>query len=246
MTRPMLFVALCAVLALVAGPTPAAAQKSDRPPKELWDPFPLEPSATPARADPKPGPLRVVHVPKSDGLSQTALAALMVAAAGLGALTAAAIRPRYRCGSPAFAHGAAKPAAVKRARVAEPAPRPTPSVQPPSAPPSPPTIPPQPKARRFAASPPASTTCRIELHNSSIRPHFYAVPSPGGPVIARSPYFRIGHTEGGPGLSAPEALRALVEHLTAAGWRQTGAGRTPWDLQFDRRAEAPRPLAPSR
>jgi hypothetical protein len=113
-------------------------------------------------------------------------------------------------------------------------------------PPKPSTrTPPQPQPGRFAP-PPHIETCRIELHNRSIRAHFYAVPYPSGPVIARSPYFKIGHTEGDRGLSAPEALRALVEQLTVGGWRQTGAGRTPWDLQFERGVDAPRPLAPER
>jgi hypothetical protein len=92
----------------------------------------------------------------------------------------------------------------------------------------------------FAELPSDWDTCRIKLHNRSIRAHFFAVPYEGGPVIARSPYFTIRRADGEPGLSAPEALRALVDELTAAGWYQTAAGRAPWDLRFTHGAPAPR------
>jgi hypothetical protein len=84
------------------------------------------------------------------------------------------------------------------------------------------------------------------LHNRSIKAHFFAVPYDGGPVLARSPYFKIGRTGDDAGLSAPEALRALVNELTAAGWRQTGAGRAPWDLRFERATSAHEPAGSQR
>ena len=73
------------------------------------------------------------------------------------------------------------------------------------------------------------------MHDRHVNAHFFASPCDGGPVLARSPPFRI-RADGDPGLGAPDALRALVEQLTAAGWQQTGAGRTSWDLLFERRA----------
>jgi hypothetical protein len=65
-------------------------------------------------------------------------------------------------------------------------------------------------------------------------------------VLARSPYFRVKRDDAQPGLDAPSALRALVAELTADGWTQTGAGRAPWDLRFERAVEAPYPVGPRR
>ena len=76
--------------------------------------------------------------------------------------------------------------------------------------------------------------CRIKLHNRPIRTHFYAVPYEGGPVLARSPYFKLQRGEDESGPTAPEALRALVEELRELGWEQTGVGSAPWDLRFQR------------
>jgi hypothetical protein len=80
----------------------------------------------------------------------------------------------------------------------------------------------------------AFPTCRIKLHNRPIRTHFYAVPYEGGPVLARSPYFKLQRGADDSGPTAPEALRALVEELRALGWQQTGVGSAPWDLRFQR------------
>ena len=80
----------------------------------------------------------------------------------------------------------------------------------------------------------AYPACRIKFHNRPIRTHFYAVPYEGGPVLARSPYFKLERGKGDSGPTAPEALRALVEDLTALGWQQTGVGSAPWDLRFQR------------
>ena len=82
----------------------------------------------------------------------------------------------------------------------------------------------------------AYPACRIKFHNRPIRTHFYAVPHDGGPVLARSPYFKLDRGEGDSGPTAPEALRALVEELIALGWQQTGVGSAPWDLRFQRSA----------
>ena len=82
----------------------------------------------------------------------------------------------------------------------------------------------------------AYPACRIKFHNRPIRTHFYAVPYEGGPVLARSPYFKLERGKGDSGPTAPEALRALVEELTALGWQQTGVGSAPWDLRFQRSA----------
>jgi hypothetical protein len=96
-------------------------------------------------------------------------------------------------------------------------------------------MPAAPPPRLVPAADAAFETCRIRLHNRSIKAHFYAVPVAGGPVLARSPDF-----------SAPEALRALVDELTAAGWRQTGAGRAPWDLRFEHVDAVQEPAGPRR
>jgi len=67
---------------------------------------------------------------------------------------------------------------------------------------------------------------------------FVATGDEDGPIIARSPVFRLYGGARYPGPRPPDALRELVEELTAAGWRKTGAGRAPWDLQFERQREA--------
>jgi hypothetical protein len=407
MTRPLVPLLLFAALMLAGLPAATAAQK--QPPKELWDEFPLEPTATPAVATPQATPSpRVVRVTEpDDGMSPGALAALLLAAAGVGALAArtAARRlkpqvvtpqlgpsvpngkatrpvadPRPRTDAPKAAphrraakparpstqarapaasptRGAprrtsdaappaaqseppaapaeptaapaeptaapaesptpkpkrrapkrtpaaskttakgkraapAKPAATKPKRraakpkppapkpaaqapepvVAPPEPPPAQTPEPPAAPPARPEPPPAQAPKPFAAPPPrpepppartprlppttplrkpapvpgAWETCRIKLHNRSIKAHFYAVASEGGPVLARSPYFKIRRAEDDPGLSAPEALRALVDQLTVAGWRQTSAGRAPWDLRFERGALVRQPAEPGR
>ncbi len=84
-------------------------------------------------------------------------------------------------------------------------------------------------------------TCRIKVHSRAIKSHFYAVPYEGGPVIARSPYFKV-KRDGEQGVGPADALRALVADLTAAGWHQTGSGRVAWDLRFRRDVTAPRPV----
>ena len=94
-------------------------------------------------------------------------------------------------------------------------------------------VPDEPLAETDEAAYPA---CRIKFHNRPIRTHFYAVPYEGGPVLARSPYFKLERGAGEPGPTAPEALRALVEQLNALGWQQTGVGSAPWDLRFQRSA----------
>jgi hypothetical protein len=66
---------------------------------------------------------------------------------------------------------------------------------------------------------------------------FVAVADAGGRVLARSPAFKLKRAEDDTGPTPPEALRALVEELTAAGWRKTGAGRAPWELRFGRQPQ---------
>jgi hypothetical protein len=87
-------------------------------------------------------------------------------------------------------------------------------------------------------------TCRIRFHNRRIKAHFFAIGEQSDHVIARSPYFKVKHADGEAELNAPQALRALVDELTAAGWRQTGTGPAPWDLRFERGVELRRPVAP--
>jgi hypothetical protein len=392
-------VLLCTAIALATGPAAFAADDPERPPTELWNEFPLEPSATPSKATPdaSPSPSKA-PARQSDGMPAGAVVALLAAAAGVGGLgvfTATRTMRRHAGGVEAAApvrrakpisrpprssqddalaaardatrrgledararrraangqstettaqptepsardttarpHAAngqavkaseqhavpapAKSAPRRRATNAQPAdsreragdssnrksstprkrdasgrfvkasepaaePKDTTSgpAEPQSASPEPPAAEPvrlphkleplatmpdgagmspethgsspepaaapsaQPVWSRPAAEPNEWETCEIKLHSRSIRTHFFAVPYDGGPVIARSPYFRVGGSEGEPGLSAPQALSVLVDELAASGWRQTGAGRAPWDLRFERvqQAAAPR------
>ena len=83
--------ALCFLLALlVAAPVSIGA---DKPPKELWDEFPLDatPEPTPAAEAPAPTPApsaqpqeRVVSEDDGGGMATPALLALLIGAAGLG------------------------------------------------------------------------------------------------------------------------------------------------------------------
>ena len=82
-------------------------------------------------------------------------------------------------------------------------------------------------------------TCRIKVHSRAIKSHFYAVAYEGGPVIARSPYFRVKQRDGEHGIGPADALRALVADLTADGWHQTGTGRVAWDIRFQPRRHGP-------
>ena len=133
-----------------------------------------------------------------------------------------------------------QPAAAEAPREAPAAPRPQPVA------PLPPARPP----REAPVAPVAQDadphkeweTCRVKVHSRSIKSHFYAVPYEGGPVIARSPYFKVNKHEGDAGIGPSDALRALVADLNAAGWYQSGAGRVAWDLRFSRVVEAPRPV----
>jgi len=291
MRLPSVSLALCAVLALAAAPAASPAQKVKRPPTELWDKFPLEPSPSASPATPEPTG-RTPRVEDADGVSPAVLIASLLGAAGTGAAALIALsrvraRRRRAAAGSALPHGAvraerrAKPARTVPARQSddpeartantglrfaraqaptsppEPAEidahrpaaqaangtqpaaapateagRPMPKREFPAAPPEPApaiTAPPEP-----GAIPTASDTCEVKLHSRSSKAHFFAVPTDGGPVLARSPDFSIGHAVGDSGLTARDALRALVDELTAAGWRQTGAGRAPWDLRFRR------------
>jgi hypothetical protein len=90
-----------------------------------------------------------------------------------------------------------------------------------------------------------SESCEIRYHDRSIRAHFFAVPCEGGPVIARSPYFKTRKGDAEPGVDAADALGALVDELSTAGWRQTASGAAPWDLRFSR-PTAPKSNTPRR
>jgi hypothetical protein len=351
MKRQFLFALICAAFVLVAAPGLARAQGSERPPQQLWEQYPLEPTATPAGAASEPSPSRVVPDRVSDGLPTAAIIVLMLAAAGVGGLAAltasvghrmpeqapaetpvpgqhlrqaaehaprdattgkrsAAERQRAaqavaaeqrgadeqraaakqqaaagraaakeqaavkrlvtaeqratakkqaaarraaakqetaasKAGSSAAATAAAKPQAAqpvagrassKPVVSARPAPRqPAAARQRPGsrAPSRQPTQRDALRGRSMRAD-----ACRIELHEHAVKSHFYAIPFAGGPVIARSPPFKIGGSDRDPGPSAPEALTALVEALTAAGWQHAGTGRRPWDLMFQRSPDA--------
>jgi hypothetical protein len=267
MKRPLVPLLLLVVLALVAA-SAAPAQEVERPPTELWDEFPLEATATPspAAATPQATPSpHVVRQPESNGMSAPALAADPPAPPA-----PKNAQPKRRSARPEPGSGPAKRRTAKpdptagetKRRAPKPArpptsrpkredakppigtpPEPTPAR---AATPEPIPAPAAPPRPFVAPASPAFEACRIRLHNRSIKAHFFAVPYDGGPVFARSPYFKIRRAEDEPGVSAPEALRALVDELTAAGWRQTSAGRAPWDLRFERATSAHEPVAPRR
>jgi hypothetical protein len=79
-----------------------------------------------------------------------------------------------------------------------------------------------------------SRCCSIILAQRPPMGRFVAVADAGGRVLARSPVFRLKRAKEDTGITPPDALQALVEELIAAGWRKTGAGRAPWELQFER------------
>jgi hypothetical protein len=207
---------LCAAVALATAPAVPAADGVERAPERLWDEFPLEPNATPSQAAaPRPSRPRIVRVRDDGGTSGRTIVALMLAAACLGAVTAYATRRRLpRDGW----RGAPRPAAASpsRAPVAVPAPRRKP-----------------PPVKR-------PESCRIELRSRWIKSCFLAVPRDGGPELARSPYFRAQRGDAKEQSGARQALQALVDELTTAGWRQTGAGSMPWDLRFQRMGDGRR------
>jgi hypothetical protein len=228
MRRSIIAVAFCVLLACAGVPV-ANAQDDAQSPQELWNEFPLEPSPTPARgaspvATPQATRPAVEPAPKSGDEPVTLLVALLAAAGVLGAVAAHDAARRLRR---AGADGAAAAPAAAGSRRSSWAPRPE-----------------APARKPVSVWAPASETCRIKLHNSPVNAQFFAVPFDGGPVLARSPCFKIGRAEGEPGLSAPDALRALVDELVGAGWRQTGSGRAPWDLRFERGSAAQQRVTP--
>ena len=104
-----------------AGPAALAADDAQRPPKELWDEFPLEPSATPAQAAPQAtrSPVATRVQEESDGMPPGALIALLAAAAVVGGVagrTATRLIRRHA--------GTADAADVHNGQPREPAPHP--------------------------------------------------------------------------------------------------------------------------
>jgi hypothetical protein len=91
--------------------------------------------------------------------------------------------------------------------------------------------------RAGGASPPVPGRCSIKLSKRPPMGRFAAIADTGDRVLAWSPVFKLGPEEGENRPSPPEALGALVDELTAAGWRKTGAGRAPWDLHFERQPQ---------
>ncbi len=259
-------VLLCSALALAA-PAVAAAQNEDRPPKELWDEFPLEATATPAGATappagagPQPTPSPLARERDSGGMPTAMLIALLIVAAVVGALAArpAGRRNRGREWSPRSRWALSRPSLPIAGPVSKARSRAEPSapgeVRPQAKPqakrahaPRPPAqrITAEQRRNRFAKPPLSAETCRVDLHNRSVTAHFYATSFKDGTVIARSPHFRMNYTHGDPGPSPPQALDVLVEELTGAGWRQSGSGERPWDLLF-RRSVAEAQPAPRR
>ena len=68
----------------------------------------------------------------------------------------------------------------------------------------------------------AYPACRIKFHNRPIRTHFYAVPHEGGPVLARSPYFKL---ERGAGEQRPDGARGAARARRAAERARLAADR---------------------
>jgi hypothetical protein len=306
---------------LVLGcPALATGQDVEKPPTELWDEFPLEPSVTPSPATtPASTPARGVTAQneREDGMPSGALIALMVAAAGMGAVAARMAARRVPRANRALTAGAepapapraeapsqpasvvSPPPAAQRVSTSQPPstpvpvlpavpakpqstplplpvskrsieehaqptaePTPTPELAPApesgtrrrfkrnaNAPPDVPAArtkrarPPQSPTPKLAPSgrfvpaattqPRAPATCSIKLGRRPPMGRFVAVAA-GGRIVARSPVFKLKRTDDDTGTTPPEALRTLVAELTAAGWRKTGTGRAPWELQFER------------
>src|SRR5215218_8009114 len=122
MKRLLVSLVLCALVAGGAAPAVSTAQKGDRQPRELWDKFPLEPSATPSQAAPQPtaSKPRVVRDEDSGGISAGALIALLLGAAGIGVAAHTAVRRMSARPGAAEVSTIAPPAALQRARPAEP------------------------------------------------------------------------------------------------------------------------------
>ena len=233
MTRLLAPVLLCATLAMAA-PLPAAAAAGDdaRGPKQLWEEFPLEPAATPAASATTSGARPAASATRApeeeEGMSPLLLAALLAAAIGVGALaTLTRRKPKPKAAAKPRAVAKPKPKAAAKPRTVA---KPRSVAQPPNTRPRRPA--PRPASLRSAAA--EFRECRIELDSSAAKSHFYVIPRGGGPVLARSPRFGPAPHDGERALSAPEALSALVDELTARGWRQASKGRTPWDLRFER------------
>jgi hypothetical protein len=137
---------------------------------------------------------------------------------------------------------------VARDTGAPPAPRTPPPAQRPPAPQrprpaSPPAVPPQPpRARRFEPAGASWEACAIKLQTRGIHGRFCAISAGEPSVLAYSPTFPLKRDKSAPGLTAPAALKMLVEQLAASGWRQTDVGEKPWELAFRRRIEHERPV----
>ena len=307
-------------LLVLSWPALAAGQDAERPQKELWDEFTLEPSATPspaARLASTPAGGVTMPNESEERMTSGALIWLMVVAAGIGAVAArvtarrlpratrrrkvaatshppavAASTPTTTLEPPSIPSplrtgtsqppytplpvasasnpvapdppptarptSAPKPAAplpdrpFGRKDEPPPAPAPTAKTKPEPAPPLRTQAPRRAAAGRFApnktAQPPhPPLTCAIKLGRRPPMGRFVAVAA-GGQVLARSPVFKLKRTDDDAGPTPPEALHTLVEELTAAGWRNTAAGRTPWDLRFEREPQGTvtRPASPPR
>lgn len=205
----------CVLLLLVASPA-ASAQDGERSPQELWRAFPLDPTPTttsPGAASPDATPstaapreLQLDGSREDDGAGTTSLVVMLAAIALAGAL--------------AVYTGARRLSRARSERVVIPVrtrgPDPIPA----------------PNATLWTGS--EWTTCRIGMRARPIKSYFYAVPHEGGPELARSPYFKARNGEGMEAKESLDALRTLVDELTAAGWHETGAGSAPWDLRFER------------
>jgi hypothetical protein len=276
-------------IALVAAgmPSPAAA---DKPPRRLWDEFPLDPTPTASRAaggtptrEATPAPTAAPRPAPGDagggsgapggdagggsGAPAGVVIALVVAAAGIGAISGVVVTRRLRADrkrevAATVSGPPARPPTVAAGSAAGGPPAAAAGILPAAGAASsgaaahgtPGTGRFERAAERDArTSSPAETSvpgpletaegawevCEIRFHNRAVRAHFYAVAGDGARVIARSPYFRVGRAGDEPGISAPAALEALVGELSAAGWRQTAVGRVPWDLEFGRSAARP-------
>ena len=251
------------------------------PARTQRDAHPAATSEAAAEATPVP---RLVEVPAEDGMAAGELIALIVAAAGIGAIAAhvaARSLPRARRraeAKPMRRRAGARPAPPRPAppRPAPPRPAPPAAARPapardapaaanpafaalrgrfarkPRAAPArgpeskPAAARPHPQRRpsttgRFeptAAARRAPGRCSIKLVKRSPLGRFVALDDDTGRLLARSPVFKLERAEGDEGPSPREALAMFVEELTAAGWRRTGVGPSPWELRFERQPEA--------
>jgi hypothetical protein len=117
MKRPFALVLLCAAWVAAAAAAPALGQRGNESPTDLWEQYPLEEAATPARQ--AASPQREMRVGGDDGTDTPVLVALLLSSAGVGGLAillASRLRRADEPHGPGEASGARTVARSRRRR----------------------------------------------------------------------------------------------------------------------------------